>query len=296
MAEKRTVGWTSAGAERRLVVELSADEMDCFDSHCHLDLLFRRDSGRCHTLSEFKTQNGRFKNFAGCVAVFNNPRSWESAEWATILGENDVWGAFGCHPHKANLFEKKSYEFLARNAQNSDKFKAVGEIGLDYSRNNHVEHGKQKQVFSQQLQLAVECGKPVVLHIREAERDAHELVRRYVPRGHRIHRHCVTGDIDIQKMYLQDYSNCYMGFTALITNPNAVNARRAIDELPLERMVLETDAPHFVPHSLRGDWRQSRPGMVELVAHEIARIKEMDKIKIAKQTTYNARRIYDLPL
>ena len=205
-------------------------------------------------------------------------------------------GGIWLPPPQSHLFDTKSYEFLVRNAQNSDTFKAVGEIGLDYSRNNHVEHGKQKQVFAQQLQLAVECGKPVVLHIREAERDAHELVRRYVPRGHMMHRHCVTGDIDIQKMYLQDYSNCYMEFTALITNPNAVNARRAVDELPLERMVLETDAPHFVPHSLRGDWRHSHPGMVELVAREIARIKEMNKGQVAKQTTYNARRIYDLPL
>ena len=97
-------------------------------------------------------------------------------------------------------------------------------------------------------------------------------------------------------MYIDDYPNCYIGFTGLITNPNAVNARRAVSDLPLERMLLETDAPHFVPHTLRGAWRFSHPGMVWCVANEISCIKSVTVNRVVNQTTYIARRVYGLPL
>ena len=297
MAERRTVRWTS-GTDRRLLVELASDAPECIDTHCHLDSLFQRRGGpRYRTLSEYKEQVGGFSHFQGCIAVFEDPRRWSNtSRWTSIIDEPDVWAAFGCHPHRADYFNNESHRLLDDIVRLGQSVKAVGEIGLDYSRNNHVARAVQKQVFSQQLELAVKLGAPVVLHIREAERDAHEIIRRCVPRGHIMHRHCVTGDVQVQQMYIDDYPNCYIGFTGLITNPNAVSARRAVSDLPLERMLLETDAPHFVPHTLRGAWRFSHPGMVWCVANEISCIKSVTVNRVVNQTTYNARRVYDLPL
>ena len=289
--------WTS-DSDRRLLVELESEAQGCIDTHCHLDTLFRRSGGpRCRTLSEYKEQVGGFSRFQGCIAVFDDPRSWlNSSRWASVIDEPDVWAAFGCHPHRADYYDSESHHLLDDIVRLDRSVKAVGEIGLDYSRNNHVDRIVQKQVFTQQLELAVKLGAPIVLHIREAERDAHEIIRRCVPRGHIMHRHCVTGDVQVQQMYMDDYPNYYIGFTGLITNPNAVNARRAANDLPLERMLLETDAPHFVPHTLRGAWRFSHPGMVWYVAGEIANIKGVTVNRVVNQTTYNARRVYDLPL
>ena len=297
MAEKRTVRWTSSESDGRLVVEMSSDATDCIDSHCHLELLFRRDgSPGCRTLSEYREQAHGFSTLGGCVTVFEDPRRWSDSSGRTsILGEPGVWGAFGCHPHRAGFFSSESHQLLSEIFQQDQSVKAIGEIGLDYSRNNHVNRDVQKRVFTQQLELAVALGALVVLHIREAERDAHEIIR-CVPRGHIMHRHCVTGDLRVQEMYLDDYPNCYMGFTALITNPRAVNAREAAEQIPLQRMLLETDAPHFVPHRLRNESRCSHPGMVGHVAREVAAIKSCTLKTVVEQTRYNTRRVYDLPL
>ena len=281
----------------RLVVETSARrQADVIDTHCHLDLLLRSDRrAGCRTLSEYQERIGGF-NVKGCVTNFEDPRRWlMSSMVKEILSEPGVWGAFGCHPHRAGSFSKEDLQFL-KEISREEKVKAIGEIGLDYSRNNRVTSGVQKEVFSRQLELAVEIGMPIVLHIREAERDAHEIVRRIVPRGHMLHRHCVTGDPQVQQMYNEEYANCYFGFTGLVTNPHASNAHEAVRKLPLSRLVLEMDAPYFVPHELRGGWRWSHPGMVVRIAEAIAKIKNLDKEEVAHQTTYNAQRLYDLPL
>ena len=99
-------------------------------------------------------------------------------------------------------------------------------------------------------------------------------------------------------MYLDDYPNCYMGFTALITNPRAVNAREAAEQIPLRypRMLLETGALHFVPHRLRNESRCSHPGMVGHVAREVAKIKGCILKTVVEQTRYNTRRVHDLPM
>lgn len=298
--------WTSSPETGgQLFVQVSSAATECrdtrptlLDTHCHLDLLFRRDGGaRCHTLADYKDRVGDFPNsFAGCIAVFEDPTRWFNSRWRTILDEPRVWGAIGCHPHYADHFNDDAYRFLSENGRLDEKIKAIGEIGLDYSRNNHVAHDTQKEAFARQLELAVDLGMPIVLHVREAEQDAYELIRRYVPTGQLLHRHCVTGDTEMHRMYIQEYPNYYVGFTSLITNPNAVNARQAVKELPLERMMLETDAPYFVPHPLRGRQRFAHPGMVEYVAKEIAVIKDLTMEEVGRQTTDNARRVYHLPL
>ena len=201
MAEKITVRWTTHGGDGRLVARLPG-ATGCIDSHYHLDLLFRQDGGpRCRTLSAYKQRVGEFQNFAGCVTIFGDPRRWTNTfEWTSILGEPGVCGAIGCHPHQANYFSPESYKLLSENISLDQSMKAIGEIGLDYSSNNHVSWDVQKKVFSHQLELAVEMEKPIVLHIREAERDAHEIIERYVPRGHIMHSHCVTGDAQVHQM------------------------------------------------------------------------------------------------
>lgn len=142
------------------------------------------------------------------------------------------------------------------------------------------------QVFERQLRLAVSLGKPVVIHCRNADDDLLDIMKKCVPRDYKIHRfkkkkffkkthtrvvgsvprrcdrlvfvcyrHCFTNSYSVIEPFLSEFSNLCVGFTALVTNPNAAEARDAARKIPLDRILLETDAPYFRPrqvsHSLR---------------------------------------------
>nr|XP_040059127.1 putative deoxyribonuclease TATDN2 [Gasterosteus aculeatus aculeatus] len=264
------------------------------DTHCHIDMLYAKlgfsgtfNSFRNHYKSSFPPE------FRGCIANFCNPRLMvKEALWEGLLAEDMVWGAFGCHPHFAKDYSSVQERDILK-AMQHPKAVAFGEIGLDYSHKNSTNEFKQKQVFERQLRLAVSMQKPLVIHCRDADNDLLEIMKKCVPRDYRIHRHCFTNSYPVIEPFLREFPNLYVGFTALITYFKATEARDAVRQIPLDRIVLETDAPYFLPRQVRKDvCRFSHPGMGIHTLHELSLLKGEDVATVLTTVRDNTRQLY----
>lgn len=264
------------------------------DTHCHLDMLYGKlgFSGTFHSfLNHYKRSFP--PEFRGCIANFCNPRIMvKEALWEGLLSEDMVWGAFGCHPHFAKDYSSVQEHDIMMSMRHP-KAVAFGEIGLDYSHKNSTDHSKQKEVFERQLRLAVAMQKPLVIHCRDADDDLLEIMKRCVPRDYKIHRHCFTNSYPVIEPFLTEFPNLYVGFTALITYFKATEARDAVRQIPLNRIVVETDAPYFLPRQVRRDvCRFSHPGMGIHTLQELSFLKGEDMATVLATIRHNTTQVY----
>jgi TatD DNase family protein len=232
-------------------------------------------------------------NFEGTVAQGCDEHSAELAEHLA-LSHPQIYASFGCHPKSAwcynDAFEQKLLSCMKRCGR---KAVAWGEFGLDYS---HTMFGpmasnrrQQKEVFSRQLRLAVEHGYPLVLHSRGADRDTLRLMRRYIPRHWKVHVHSFRCGQQFLESVLTEYPNAYIGIAGIITmeDPEAHDICRAC---PLDRMVIETDAPYL---PLASSF-YSHPGQVPDILWKVAELKALPVEDVFRVARENARAMYGI--
>ncbi|XP_028262554.1 putative deoxyribonuclease TATDN2 [Parambassis ranga] len=269
-------------------------EVGFIDTHCHLDMLYGK-LGFCGTFRNFRKLYRRSfsPEFQGCITNFCNPAIMvKEALWEGLLAEDMVWGAFGCHPHFATNYSNIQ-ECNILMAMRHPKAVAFGEMGLDYSYKNSTKVARQKEVFERQLRLAVAMRKPLVIHCRDADQDLLEIMKKCVPRDYKIHRHCFTSSYSVIEPFLTEFPNMYVGFTALITYHNAADARNSVCRIPLNRIVLETDAPYFLPRQVKKDVSQfSHPGMGIHTLQELSLLKGVDIATVLNVTRNNTVQLY----
>ncbi|KAG7218188.1 hypothetical protein INR49_020574 [Caranx melampygus] len=170
-------------------------------------------------------------------------------------------------------------------AMRHPKAVAFGEMGLDYSHKNSTSSRRQKEVFERQLRLAVAMGKPLLIHCRDADDDLLTIMK----------KHCFTNSYPVIEPFLTEFPNLYVGFTALITYPRATEARDAVRQIPLNRIVLETDAPYFLPAQVRkGVCRFSHPGMGIHTLQELSLLKQEDMSTVLSTIRNNTRQLYGI--
>ncbi|XP_042308184.1 putative deoxyribonuclease TATDN2 [Sceloporus undulatus] len=265
------------------------------DTHCHLDMLYSKMAFR-GTFSKFRTTyDSTFpEEFQGCIADFCDPRTLKNNLWEDLLKEDMVWGAFGCHPHFARYYTDL-YEMHLLQTMRHPKAIAFGEMGLDYSYKCSTEVPKQHKVFERQLNLAVSLRKPLVIHCRDADEDLLEIMKKCVPKDYKIHRHCFTSRYSVIEPLLDYFPNLTVGFTALLTYPSAHEAREAVRKIPLSRIVVETDAPYFLPRQVpKSVCQYSHPGVALHTVKEIARLKEVPVSIMLAILRQNTNKIYNL--
>ncbi|XP_075750514.1 3'-5' RNA nuclease TATDN2-like [Rhipicephalus microplus] len=263
------------------------------DTHCHLDFLFRKT--RHHgTFSEFRMKHqATFPlNYEGCVAVFCDPETFKKRSlWRGLLAEKGIWGAFGCHPHMAKLYDEDIEDAMI-DALEQPKVVALGEIGLDYSSNNNCGPKLQQLVFRRQLQLASKGKLPLVIHSRDASQDTLRILKEEMPADWPIHRHCFTGGWTEAQQWMDTFPNLFLGLTPLVgfhsAGPLAGVARR----IPLDRLLLETDAPYFLPKSESNRLQQSHPGMAIHVATKVSAMRGIPLEEVLVAVRQNTRRMY----
>ncbi|XP_071083549.1 uncharacterized protein [Haliotis cracherodii] len=267
------------------------------DTHCHLDFLFNRE-GFKGTFAKYMLKHEETfpENFEGCVAVFCNPASFlpKSGLWRDVVMESNVWLAMGCHPKNVTSFDTVAVEGL-KQCINHPKIIAVGEIGLDYSGTFRQHEVLQKKMFAYQLQLALDVKKPLVIHCRQAEEDCLAIMEEIVPKNYKIHCHCFTGTYEQCKKWLTKFPKLYIGLTNLVSFRSATPTHEVAKYIPLGRLLLETDAPYFVPRQIpKGAFELSHPGMAVLVAEEVARIKEIPVGQLLKACRNNTLAMYGI--
>ncbi|XP_008057838.1 putative deoxyribonuclease TATDN2 [Carlito syrichta] len=274
--------------------ELSLEE-GFIDTHCHLDMLYSKLSFK-GTFTKFrKIYSSSFpKEFQGCISDFCDPRTLTDCLWEELLKEDLVWGAFGCHPHFARYYSESQERNLLQ-ALRHPKAVAFGEMGLDYSYKCTTPVPEQHKVFERQLQLAVSLKKPLVIHCREADEDLLDIMKKFVPSDYKIHRHCFTGSYPVIEPLLKYFPNMSVGFTAVLTYSSAWEAREALKQIPLERIIVETDAPYFLPRQVPKSLCQyAHPGLALHTVREIARIKDQPLSRTLAILRENTSRLYNL--
>jgi TatD DNase family protein len=200
----------------------------------------------------------------------------------------NIYATVGMHPHDAKDVGEEELRELGALASNA-KVIAVGETGLDYYY-NHSPHDVQRRVFTHFIHMARETDLPIVVHERDAAREAAELLRCEGAAKLRGVIHCFTGDYKAACAYLD--LGFYLSFTGIITFKNAEPLRNVLRNVPLERMLVETDSPFLTPIPYRG--KRNEPAFVRFVAEAVAKIKEIPFDLVARITTQNVEDLFHI--
>jgi TatD DNase family protein len=198
----------------------------------------------------------------------------------------NIYATVGMHPHDAKDVGSDELAKL-RDLTSHPKVVAVGETGLDYYY-SHSPHDVQLRVFTQFIHMAQETDLPIVVHERDAAKDAAALLRSEGGWKLRGVVHCFTGNHEAACAYLD--LGFYLSFTGIITFKNADALREVVREVPLERMLVETDSPYLTPVPHRG--KRNEPAYVRFVAEMIADIKALPLEEVAEVTTRNAESLF----
>ncbi|GIY64097.1 putative deoxyribonuclease TATDN2 [Caerostris darwini] len=266
-----------------------------FDSHCHLDFLFNREKYR-GTFSDYQAENRKTfpDSYRGCIAVFCKP--WTFAKrniWQKHLSEKNVWAAFGCHPHEAANYNDEVEEAL-KLALNHPKVRALGEIGLDYSGRNNCHKDVQQAVLRRQLRIARDRKMRLVIHCRDAHEDCLSILKEFLPKYLTFHLHCFTDSWTWAQKWMDAFPNVHIGITNLVTFPSAKDTHEVAKRIPLNRLLLETDAPYFVPKKSPYGTKNSHPGMAIHVAAQIAALRGIDVECVLESTYRNTKNVYNI--
>ncbi len=248
------------------------------DSHCHINF-----PDFAETLPEvFALMQQNQVSHALCISV-----ELEKLPEIIALAEAHphVYASVGVHPDHEDCTEP-SVKQLVQLAQHP-KVVAIGETGLDYYRLTG-DLAWQRERFRTHIQAARACGKPLVIHTREAATDTLNLMREEKAYEAGGVMHCFTESIAVAQAAMD--MGFYISFSGIVTFKNAHSIREVAAYVPLDRMLIETDSPYLAPVPFRG--KTNQPGFVKYVAEEIARVKALDVEEVAKTTTQNFLRLF----
>ena len=197
----------------------------------------------------------------------------------------NLYACIGYHPEVSNKIVEKDYEILEEMVKNNPKIVAIGEIGLDYYWNKDNKD-KQREVFCKQLEIAEKLRVPVVIHSRDSINETYEILKKYKVSGV---IHCFSGSLEMAKKFIS--LGFLLGIGGVVTFKNS-KLFEVIEKLELTNIVLETDSPYLTPEPNRGKTNES--SNIPYIAEKIAEIKNISLEKVAKITTENAIRVFDL--
>lgn len=258
-----------------------------FDTHCHLQTdAYSED--REQVLSEARA-NG--------LTHFMVPAIDHASFGATLrLAEAnpDIYCSLGIHPHSANEWSDAIADEIRQAFGNSSKVKAIGEMGIDYYY-DFAPQDVQQKVFRAQIQLAQELRLPIVVHTRDSDDDVYRIVEEEyqnaapdLPRGQ---FHCFSGDVPLMERAIA--LGFHVSFTGNITFKKSTLGD-VVRQVPLDRVLLETDSPYLTPAPYRG--KRNTPGFLRLIAEKVAEIKGIDIQVVMDQTQKNALRLFQITL
>jgi TatD DNase family protein len=239
------------------------DKFTIIDSHAHYDdEVFNED--REDVLHEIREN--------GVIGVLNCAASYDSLKTTDKLTKDHdfIFGALGIHPENANEMMDDTLDEIKSYIKSNEKIVAIGEIGLDYYWDENPSKDVQKDVFRRQMNLAQELNYPVIIHDRDAHNDTLEIMREF-PRVTGV-VHCFSGSVEFAKECIK--LGYYIGITGVVTFKNAKKVVEVAKEIPLEKILVETDCPYMSPEPNRG--KRNKSDYIVYIITKIAEIKKID--------------------
>lgn len=252
-----------------------------FDTHVHLnDDQFNED------LHEVITR-AKDAGVEYMVVVGFNRETIDRA--ISLVNQYDfLYACIGWHPVDAIDMKEEDLAWIEEMAGHP-KVVALGEMGLDYHWDKSPQD-VQKEVFRKQIHLARKLKLPIVIHNREATEDVVQILEEEKASEVGGIMHCFSGSAEIAQECLK--LNFYISLGGPVTFKNAKKPKRVAEEVPLERLLIETDCPYLAPHPYRG--KRNEPAYVKLVAEQIAELKGLSYEEVAQKTTENAKRLFGI--
>lgn len=255
--------------------------MKPFDSHCHMD-----DTAFDADRKELLEQIGR--QLSGCLcAASDMASSYAAVQLAKAWPF--IWASAGIHPHEAKTASREAIDEICA-LYKSGAAVAIGETGLDY----HYDYSPrevQRRVFAEQLEAAASMAAPVIIHEREAHEDCMDILSGFKGRLRGV-MHCFSGGAETARRVLD--MGLYISFAGPLTFKNARRQQEAAAYAPIERLLVETDAPYMSPEPLRG--RRNTPLNVAYVAERLALIKGVAPEAAAEITARNAKELFGITI
>ena len=248
---------------------------DIFDSHAHYDDGWF-DADRDELLASLPSK--------GVCGIVNNSVDLNNAKRVIELAEkyDFMYAAVGVHPENLEGLPDDMLTQLAA-LTGHPKVVAIGETGLDYHRD--IPREEQRRVFEEQLRLSLELKMPIVVHDREAHGDVFDLLRKYRPNAL---VHCFSGSVELMREAVR--LGCVISLGGVVTFKNARHSVEVAREIPLDRLLLETDAPYMAPVPFRG--KRCDSSMILFAAEKIASLRGITTQELLTITADNARRFY----
>lgn len=251
------------------------------DSHCHLDRLdLDKLGGDLDYVLASAQEQGVSRMLCVCIDMDNFPAV------AALAGQYpQVYGSVGVHPNEKDTRDPEAQELadLAR----LPKVLAIGETGLDYFR-DQGDLEWQRQRFRRHILAAKDCGKPLIVHSRNARQDTIKIMREEGAAEVGGVMHCFTEDWTMAEQAME--LNFYISFSGIVTFRNADALRDVARRMPLDRILVETDAPYLTPVPYRG--KSNQPAYVRYVAEHLAEVRNETLEVVARATTNNFVRLF----
>lgn len=234
---------------------------------------------------------------AGVVQMIVTGASESGSEAALALAcsfPGELYATAGVHPHRASEFTDDTEKFL-RKLSTQKEVVAIGETGLDYFR-DFSPRDKQREVFRRQLTIGMDCGLPLFLHMRDAHHDFHAILGDVRDHLSDVVVHCFTGSRDELHGYLE--LDCHIGITGWICDERrGTHMKEFLGDIPVNRLLVETDAPYLKPRNLRPRVKTHRnePRWLPWIVGTLAAARDEHPDYIAEHTTQNARRFFRIP-
>jgi TatD DNase family protein len=249
------------------------------ETHCHLDYL---DAGEL----EDTLARSREVGIARIVTIAVSPENLDTVA-AIAAGHDNVWATQGIHPHEAEKYSAAVGETI-RGRLADETIVAVGEIGLDYYY-DHADRAVQRRVFEAQLQIAVDCDMPIVVHTRDADEDTRAILQNFSGKlARKGVIHSFTSGMALAEYCLAE--GFCLGFNGIATFNRADNVREVVAATPLDQLLLETDAPYLTPVPYRG--KPNAPYYLPFVAEKVAQVKGYDIEYLLSQAWKNSTRLF----
>ena len=251
------------------------------DSHAHLDMK-QFDSDRDQVIDRAVSADVRHIITVGIDIISSRNAVKLTTRYPSIFA------TIGIHPHNADNVNKNDLEQITLMAQH-DKIIAIGEIGLDFFRNRSTRKN-QIEVFTQQLAIAISLNLPVVIHDREAHTETVNILSSFKRNELRGVIHCFSGDCKLAKTFIN--MGYYISIPGTVTFNNASQTQDVVRRVPLNRLLLETDAPFLAPTPYRG--KRNEPSYIIHTAQKIAKLRGISFEEISYQTSKNVCQLFNL--
>ena len=199
-----------------------------------------------------------------------------------------IYGTYGIHPHETekNKIEKQT---IVEAVKKNNKIIGIGETGLDFFY-SHSNKERQIDSFKSHIEASIDLNKPIIIHSREAEKETFDILNSYKNNNLKILMHCFTGSVEFSKKLLT--LDAFFSASGIITFKNSLNLQDTFKNIPIEKLLIETDSPFLAPIPMRG--KKNEPSFIKYTLEKLSSLKKINVEKMSNITTDNFNRLFNL--